>query len=310
MQKALNWAFKAKIAAMKQNRPHSLLLDALLFAKFRAGLGGGLRAIISGGAPILQEVFEFLCASVTPNIVQGYGLTEVSSGLAVQELPAVDPTTVGPSTIGCVIKLRPVPGTNYDPRGECPSGELLVKGPCVFQGYHNLLETTEEVLKDGWFVTGDVIEITKGGQLRIIDRVKQLVKLSQGEYLSMTTLNEFYTMADVACFVYVYANSSYDRPVAVVFPKHDKIAQWQAKGINDVVQSDEVQREAIASLDRVFKERNMRGFERITHCLIDTIEPSIENGLLTPSMKPQYAALRKKYEPALLQLYQAKCAAK
>jgi long-chain acyl-CoA synthetase len=310
LQKVLEVAFRAKIAAMKENRPHSLLLDALLFSKFRAALGGRVRVIVSGGAPILQEVFEFLCAAVSPNIVQGYGLTEVSSGLAVQEIPAMDPTTVGPSSIGCEIKLRPVPGTSYDPRAEYPSGELLIRGPCLFREYYKLPELTSEVLRDGWFATGDIVRITGGGQVQIIDRVKQLVKLSQGEYLSMTTLNDYYAMADIAVFVYVYANSCYDQPVAVVFPKPEKIKEWQDKGVRDITQNEAVHREAIVSLERVFKERQLRGFERITHVLIDLTEPTVENGLLTPSMKAQYAALRKKYEPALIDLYQSKCGAK
>jgi long-chain acyl-CoA synthetase len=106
MQTILNWAMKAKISAYRQNKPHSLLLDALLFKDFRAALGGRLRATISGGAPVQQEVFEFLCATVSPNIIQGYGLTEVSCGLAVQELPATDARTVGACSPGVEIKLR------------------------------------------------------------------------------------------------------------------------------------------------------------------------------------------------------------
>lgn len=136
VQKLLGLAIEAKVKAIRENRGYSLLLDGILFKDFKATLGGRVRMLVSGGAPITQDVFDFLCATVCPNIIQGYGLTEVSSGLAVQDAPATSPRTVGPSTIGCEIKLRPVEGTSYDPNGVTPSGELIVRGPCVFQGYY------------------------------------------------------------------------------------------------------------------------------------------------------------------------------
>ena len=310
IRKALDAAIAAKAKAIKENRGYSQLLDGILFKNFRAALGGRIRMMVSGGAPITQDVFEFLCATVCPNIIQGYGLTEVSSGLAVQEAPATNPRTVGASTIGCEIKLRPVEGTTYDPNGEVPAGELLVRGPCVFQGYYKQQDLTDEVLHDGWFATGDVVRITKEGQLEIIDRAKQLVKLSQGEYLSLSSLNEAYARADVATFVYVYANPMYDEPLAVVIPKPEKIKEWEDRGVKDITKDKTVHDECIQSLRKVFEHDKMRGFERINHVIIDTFEPTVENGFLTPSMKPQYAALRKKYEPALLDLYNAIIAAK
>jgi long-chain acyl-CoA synthetase len=303
VQAVLKWAMTAKINAYRQNKPHSLLLDALLFKDFRAALGGRLRAVISGGAPVLQDVFEFLCATVSPNIIQGYGLTEVACGLAVQELPATDARTVGACSPGVEIKLRPVAGTDYNPQSPVePTGELLVRGPVVFQGYYKRDDLTQEALVDGWFATGDVCKITRGGQLQIIDRAKQLVKLSQGEYLSMTMLNDAYAEADVASFVYVYANPLHDRLVAVVFPNERKLKEWEGR---DLPNDQGVRSEILASLKRVADTRGLRGFERISSFLIDTVTPTIENGLMTPSFKPQYAALKRKYEPELLRLLQS-----
>jgi long-chain acyl-CoA synthetase len=304
VQGLLRWAINRKVQAMRRNEPHSLVLDGLLFSAFRDALGGRVRVLISGGAPILQDVFEFLTAAVTPNIIQGYGLTEVCAGGAVQEMPATDPQTVGPSGLCCEVKLRKVEGTLYDPRGEVPAGELLIRGDILFQGYYKQAELTEQVLQDGWFATGDIVCLTPSGEIQIIDRVKQLVKLSQGEYLSLTSLNDYYARADVASFVYVYANSRYDQPVAVVFPKPEKIEQWREMGITNVRDDERVQKEVMDSLMRVFQERKLRGFERIGAVLVDTEEPTIENGLLTPSMKPQFASFRKRYEDDLIGLYE------
>lgn len=304
VQKLLWAAINAKADALAKNAPNSLILDGLLFSKFRAALGGRVRCLINGGAPIIDEVFRFLSATVTPNIIQGYGLTEVAAGLAVQELPAPSPRTVGPSSIACEVKLRKVPGTDYNPNDPVePTGELLVRGPIVFAGYYKQPDLTAEAMPGGWFATGDVCKISRSlGQIEIIDRAKQLVKLSQGEYLSLTQLTECYSFADLVSFIYVYADSRHNEPLAVVVPKEAKIAEWQKQG-KDVKNDPSVKEEIVASLLKVFQEYKLRGFERITHIIVDTEEPTVANGLLTPSMKPQFASLKAKYGAELNALY-------
>jgi long-chain acyl-CoA synthetase len=216
----------------------------------------------------------------------------------------MDPHAVGSPGVCDEIKLRPVPGMDYNPRGDQPAGELLVRGPAVFRGYYKQPDLTAEVLKDGWFATGDVVRITPTGELQVIDRAKQLIKLSQGEYLSMTSLNDHYSNAELAAFVYVYANSTFDQPVAVVVPKKEKIEQWQSRGIQDVTNDPVVREEVMESLKKVHKDRGLRGFERIGGVVIDLDEPTVDNGLLTPSLKPQLVACKKRYEPRLLELYE------
>ena len=123
IQKLVNYVINDKAEKVKHNIPHSLFLDAILFKDFRAALGGRIRLIVSGGAPIMPEIFSFLCSTVTPNIIQGYGLSEVSAGLAVQEVPVMDPMTVGPVSIACECKLRRVKDTDYDPNSPPESGK-------------------------------------------------------------------------------------------------------------------------------------------------------------------------------------------
>ena len=306
IQKLLWAAINAKADALAKNAPNSLILDGILFAKFRAALGGRVRCLINGGAPIIDDVFRFLSATVTPNIIQGYGLTEVAAGLAVQEIPAPSPRTVGPSSIACEVKLRRVPGADYNPNDPvAPTGELLVRGPIVFAGYYKQPELTEEAMPGGWFATGDVCKITRAlGHIEIIDRAKQLVKLSQGEYLSLTQLTECYSMADLVSFIYVYADSRHNEPLAVVIPKASKISEWEGQG-KDVKNDPSVKEELVASLHKIYEEYKLRGFERITHIVVDTQEPTVENGLLTPSMKPQFASLKAKYGEQLNALYES-----
>jgi long-chain acyl-CoA synthetase len=306
LQKFINYVIADKAEKTKKNIPHSLLLDAILFKDFRAALGGRIRLIVSGGAPILPDIFTFLCATVTPNIIQGYGLSEVSAGLAVQEMPVIDPMAVGPVSIACECKLRRVEGTDYDPNpppesGKRPAGELLVRGPILFQGYYGEPKLTEEAHLNGWFLTGDICEVTPFNQLRIIDRAKQLCKLSQGEYISLTTLTDYYSMTKDVEFIYVYGSPQHEYPVAVVVPTREKLKIWEENGIDS--QSKQAHDELAANLLEVFTERKMRGFERITKFIIEPNQPTIENGLLTPSLKPQFASWKRKYEKQLLELF-------
>ena len=114
VQTIVKTAISHKSKCAKEGKPHSLFAD-IITSKFRAALGGRLKLVISGGAPILPDVFEFLTGAISANTIQGYGLTEVCAGLAVQEVPVFDLETTGPATFGVEIKLRKVENTSYDP---------------------------------------------------------------------------------------------------------------------------------------------------------------------------------------------------
>jgi long-chain acyl-CoA synthetase len=297
----INTAISMKINAIKSGKSQSELLDLIAFKPFADSLGGRLRFIISGGAPILPDVYDFLRAVITPNIIQGYGLTETCAGLAVQQIPAYNPSDTGSCGLSTDFKLRRVDGLNYDPRGEIMAGELLVRGPHVFKGYYKQPELTKEVLQeDGWFATGDIVQITENNVLRIVDRAKQLVKLSQGEYISVTSLNDIYSLADGVANVYIFADSHHDAPAAVVVPTKAALDSWKAKGITEPKESKVAKTDMLKNLTDCAAKNELRGFEKVKAVVIDTEEFSVENGLLTPSMKPQWQSLRKKYEKVLI----------
>ena len=294
-------AIKLKAKQIREHKPHSLFLDNIVFNNFSSVLGGKVRLIVSGGAPILPDVYEFLSVAITPNILQGYGLTETAAGLAVQELPAWSPSDVGCCSPVSEIKLRAVEGLDYDPTTVPMTGELLVRGPHIFQGYYKDEEQTKSVMVDGkWFATGDIVMITENGVMQIVDRAKQLVKLSQGEYLSITTLNDNYGRTPGVSSIYIYADSHHDSPAAVVVPDKELLNKWAAQGITDPVNSTAARDDMLQRLKDEANKQGMRGFERVSAVVIDTEDFSVENGLLTPSQKPQWQSLRKKYECALL----------
>lgn len=303
LQVVMNAAMSWKLNRFRNKKPYSLLMDSFLFRPFLAALGGRVRLIVSGGAPILPEVYDFLATAITPNIVNGYGLTEVAASVSVSEIITTNGLDIGAVSLTSQVKLRAVENLKYEPRGSPMCGEVLIKGPHVFKGYYKDEKLTKEVLdEDGWFASGDIGTITSNGSLQIIDRAKQLIKLSQGEYISLTSLTDIYSHTDGIQNVFIFADSHQDSPLAVVVPDTKLIEKWNNQGISDIIHSKIVKDEILQKLLQTAVSNNLRGFEKIKHVLIDVEEFTVENGLLTPSMKPQWQSLRKKYEAALLSL--------
>ena len=148
-----------------------MVADRLVLSKVRALLGGRIRFLISGSATLSTDVARWFHAAGVL-VLEGYALTETSSGacIALPHDPAFG--TVGPPVVGTELRIA-------------PDGEIHVRGPGVMRGYHNLPEETAEVLdEDGWFATGDIGEIDDRGRLRITDRKKDLIKTSGGKYIA------------------------------------------------------------------------------------------------------------------------------
>jgi len=144
------------------------LLDHLVNTKLRQKMGGRLRLFISGGAALSPEIARFLLAADII-VLPGYGLTEASPVLTVNRQSKIKPETVGPA----------LPGVEFS---VAEDGELLARGPMIMQGYWQRPEDTAEVLgDDGWLHTGDIVEIDEDGFIRIVDRKKEIMVLSNGE---------------------------------------------------------------------------------------------------------------------------------
>ncbi|MGA8872013.1 MAG: long-chain fatty acid--CoA ligase [Candidatus Acidiferrales bacterium] len=168
--KAVPWRAYGKSASLGLKLQWDIA-DKIVYSKIRAGLGGRIRLLTAGGAPLAPELGEFFWSVGLP-VFQGYGLTETS--------PVVSANTPAANKIGTV--GQPIP--NVEIR-IAEDGEILVKGPCVMQGYYRKPDATREVLTaDGWFATGDIGRLDDEGYLTITDRKKELLKTAGGKFVA------------------------------------------------------------------------------------------------------------------------------
>jgi len=144
----------------------------------KAMLGGNVRLMSTGSAPISKEVLDFLKICFCCELTEGYGLTETSAASFGQM--SGDPISgyVGGPVANVKLRLRDIPEMNYSTKSKPPQGEICLWGTSIMQGYFKNPEKTADAFYDGWFLTGDVGEVADNGALRIIDRVKNIFKLS------------------------------------------------------------------------------------------------------------------------------------
>mmetsp|Transcript_21388 Transcript_21388/g.53882 ORF Transcript_21388/g.53882 Transcript_21388/m.53882 type:complete len:655 (+) Transcript_21388:111-2075(+) len=308
-----NFAFSRKKAFMAQGLKQdeaSPFFDKLVFSKLKQALGGRVKLIISGAAPLSPHVMEFLQVCMMCTVTQGYGLTETMAGSTIS-VPGSKGANVGPPLPGVQIRLESVPDMNYDALADPPRGEILIGGDTVFSGYFKREDITKEVLEsDGWFHTGDVGEIGKDGNLRIIDRVKNIFKLSQGEYVAVEKVEGELKKFEMLEQLWVYGNSFENCLVAVVVPVEAKMMAWakshHIKGdFKEVCATPQAKKMLLEGLTTTGKEAKLKGFEMVKDLLVETSPFDVEKGLLTPTFKMKRPQLQKHYQKEIDAMYAA-----
>eukprot|EP00928_Gymnodinium_smaydae_P088714 TRINITY_DN72777_c0_g1_i1.p1 TRINITY_DN72777_c0_g1~~TRINITY_DN72777_c0_g1_i1.p1 ORF type:complete len:731 (-),score=125.46 TRINITY_DN72777_c0_g1_i1:284-2476(-) len=277
----------------------SLGLADKVLGKLKAGLGlQFLRCLASGGAPLSSETQEFVANILAP-VAQGYGATETLASSTIQEVFSVDgrpaDRTYGGvgSIVPCVeLKLKSVPDMGYLITDDPPRGEVLLAGNTVSQeGYYGMPEKSREdfpVHSDGkvWFHTGDVGVMTAEGTLRIIDRKKDLIKLSGGEYVSLGKVEAGLKQVPGIGAVAVFARPDKDHCVCIVSQPEKGWASVGGKPIEE---------DLVASIAAVLRKQGLARFEIPTKVRIDDAIWTPESGLVTASLKIQRTAMRKHY---------------
>lgn len=269
------------------------IADRLVLRKVRLHFGGTLRFLISGGAPLSKEVAEFFHA-LGLLILEGYGLTESTGVLNVNRPDNFRFGTVGP----------PIPGVEQK---IAPDGEILARGPGIFQGYWRRPQDTSEVLDaGGWLHTGDIGEFDEENRLRITDRKKDMIVTAGGKSIAPQNIENHLKTDPLFSQVMVYGDKR-KYLTALVTLNYDEAAKYaQAHGIAYHSAKELAHHEAIRQrVAEVIKEKNkhLASYETIKRFQIVPEDFTQESGELTPTMKPRRKVIAHKYKALLDAMY-------
>ena len=245
------------------------LCEKLVRQKIKNQFGGNLKAFVSGGGALDQKIGEFLNSIGLPTL-QGYGLTEASPVVSCNIPEKIKIDTVGPPFKTNEVKIA-------------QDGEILVKGENVMLGYWNMKKETDDILKNGWLHTGDIGEITKEGNLKITDRKKEIIVNSGGDNISPSKIENLLCLDDKIKQSFVYG---------------DKKTYLVALIVSD---SEKNKREIELYIDDLNK--NLSLVERVKKIKLINEEFTIENGMLTPTLKLKRKKILEKYKEDLEKLY-------
>ena len=303
--KIFDWAFGVgrKVSPMRLagREPSGLLAmqyalaDRLVFSKIKARMGGKIRFFVSGSAPLSREVQEWFHAAGLL-VLEGYGLTETCVPTCVNNPRATRFGTVGPPVPGSQVKIA-------------DDGEILIKGPGVMRGYHNMPEATEQALKDGWFATGDIGELDEQGYLRITDRKKDLIKTSGGKYVAPQKVEGVLkTVCPYISQVLVYGDGR-KYATALITLDPEAIEGWaKEQGLSYSSVEELTGSQEVHDLMEGFVTQSNEQLERwetIKKFEILRAELSVEEGEVTPSLKVRRKTVEKKYADLLNSMYDA-----
>jgi long-chain acyl-CoA synthetase len=302
--KIFTWAVavgkRASAQRMAGQEPGGLLkvqaaiADKLVFSKLRARLGGKMRAMVSGSAPLSPEIGEFFFAAGLP-ILEGYGLTETSAGSFVNREGRERIGTVGQALGDLQVKID-------------TDGEVLLKGTPVMRGYHNLPdETAAAFTEDGWFRTGDIGELDDQGYLRITDRKKDLIKTSGGKYVAPSYIEGMFKSVCPYTSQAVVVGQARNYVTMLVTLDPDSIKSWAegtplaGKSYAEIAAS----KEAHDLVEGYINELNakLNRWETVKKFTILSRDLSIEDGELTPSLKIKRRVVEKSFAPDIDRMY-------
>jgi long-chain acyl-CoA synthetase len=266
--------------------------DRLVFAKVRARLGGRLRLIVTGSAPLQRETGEFFLAAGLP-LYEGYGLTETAPALAANRPGRSRLGTVGPAIPGVELRIA-------------DDGEILARGPNVMRGYWNRPADTEAVIRDGWFHTGDIGELSADGFLRITDRKKDLLVTSGGKKVAPQPIEARLKQHPLVAEAVVVG----DRrrfPAALIVPAFDVLGERLASlGLPAGDRAALVGRPDVLGLYREIVEalnRDLAQFEQVKQIALLPAEFTIAGGELTPTLKVRRRVIETRWQDTIERLY-------
>lgn len=321
-KKIIDKAIESKLNALhNHNIVTHFFWDKVVFGNMRNILGGRIRFMLTGSAPVEKSLLDFLRICFSAVIFEGYGQTETNAGMILTDCFDTVPGHVGGPGWSNELKLIDHPELGYTSKdineetGEVePRGEILIRGPVIFKKYFCNPKATEEALdKDGWFHTGDVAKILTrhGNAIKIIDRVKNMFKLSQGEYVAPEKLENFLTASRYVAQLCVVGNPLESYLVAILVPRDDTVINYfKEKGkevtkdnVKDYYNDNDLKCAILKDLETIGKNHDFKGFEIIKKLYMCKEPFSVDNDLLAPTLKNKRHNIQKKYKHEIDALY-------
>jgi long-chain acyl-CoA synthetase len=268
------------------------LANRLVYSKIREGMGGRVKFFISGGAPLGLKLAAWY-ADLGIRIHEGYGLTETSPVIALNK-----PNSHKLGTVG-----KPLP--NLEVR-IAPDGEILVRGPSVFQSYWNRPDETQRAFTDGWFKTGDIGQLDSEGFLSVTDRKKDLIKTSGGKFIAPQPIESSLKHNPLIAEAAIVGDQRKFCAV-LIFPHFPLLEDWaRANQVPFTSRQELVSQPRVGELYEgivAHLNRDLAQFEKLKKVLLIAEEFTTDNGLLTASMKLRRRAVEERFRARIEQMY-------
>ncbi|OMJ69666.1 hypothetical protein SteCoe_32541 [Stentor coeruleus] len=318
-KKIIQRAIKVKLRNYdKKGKITHKIWDKLVMKKFQTIIGGRVRVMITGSAPIASEIIRFLRVCFSCIFIEGYGQTEVCSASTVTNINDTSLGHVGGPLPLLELKLVDVPEMGYksedldDHGNKMPRGEICLRGPAVFSGYYKSSELNSLIFdQDGWLHTGDIGAILyENKALKVIDRKYNCFKLAEGEYIAPEKIESVYLNSPFVSQVFVYGSSLETFIVAVVIPDEDYIRKaWMRpeknirdKKFSEICEMPDIKNIVMQSMIEKGRENKLMGFEIVKKIHLDSVLWTTDD-MLTPTQKLRRYMAKQKYQEILNKMY-------
>ncbi|XP_054160038.1 long-chain-fatty-acid--CoA ligase 4-like, partial [Oppia nitens] len=293
------------------------LINRFICQKFASLLGGNVRFMASGGAPLRQETHQFISNLFDCRVLQGYGLTETTAAATIMDLDDQSVGRVGAPLIGVQIKLIDWPEGGYRVTDKpYPRGELIIGGDCVANGYFKNRELTGKYFMIDskcvhWFRSGDIGERYPDGTFRIVDRKKDIIKLSNGEYVSLSKVEVELKALPFVANVCVYGHSEENYLIALIVPNDDYLNKLSTissvETTTTAINTDNyIEQRVLHAIQEFCGQSGLTRAETPRRVYLCRDQWLPDNGLLTSSFKLKRNAIHEFYYKVIEDLYQQK----
>ncbi|XP_069684265.1 fatty acid CoA ligase Acsl3-like isoform X1 [Periplaneta americana] len=307
------FAYKYKKVWMKRGFD-TPLMNKLIFGQTRQLMGGKLRMVLSGGAPLSPDTHELIKICLCVQVIQGYGLTETCSCATVMDSYDRSTGRVGAPTTVCDIKLVDWEEGNYRVTDKpFPRGEIIIGGDNISPGYYKMPEKTKEDFFEeggrGWFKTGDIGEFHADGVIKIIDRKKDLVKLQLGEYVSLGKVEAELKTCPVVENICVYGDPTKQYTVALVVPNPAHLMALGSKlglsnlNFEQLCVNQTVEKAVLQEIGEHGKKCKLEKFEVPAAVKLCTEVWSPDMGLVTAAFKLKRKDIQDRYQHEINRMY-------